>query len=62
MRKGGIVVVDNVLWGGKVLDLERNKDIDTRTIQEFNEYVQADIRVENIILDIRDGLLICSVL
>lgn len=62
MRKGGIIVVDNVLWGRKVLDLDKNKDIDTRLINAFNEYVQSDKRVENIILDIRDGLLICSVL
>lgn len=62
MRRGGIIVVDNVLWGGKVLDLERNRDIDTQYINVFNEYVKTDKRVENILLDIRDGLMICSVL
>ncbi len=62
MRRGGLVIVDNVLWGRKVLDLEQNKDSDTRCMHAFNEYVQADKRVENILLNVRDGLLICSVL
>ena len=62
MRRGGLVIVDNVLWGRKVLDLEQNKDADTRCMHAFNEYVQADKRVENILLNVRDGLLICSVL
>lgn len=62
MRVGGIIVVDNVLWSGKVLDLDKNRDIDTAVIHAFNEFVQNDPRVENIMLDVRDGLLICSVL
>ncbi|MBO7489679.1 MAG: O-methyltransferase [Bacteroidales bacterium] len=62
MRRGGLIVVDNVLWGGKVLDLECNKDFDTQYIHAFNEYVKADKRVENILLDVRDGLMICVVL
>ncbi len=42
--------------------MEQNKDVDTRCMHAFNEYVQADKRVENILLNVRDGLLICSVL
>lgn len=62
MRSGALLIVDNVLWGGKVLDLQRHKDKDTQIIHTFNEYVQQDERVENMMLDVRDGLLICSVL
>lgn len=62
MRKGGIVVVDNTLWGGKVLDMETNHDQDTICVDQFNKYVNNDPRVENIMLNIRDGLLICSIL
>ena len=62
MRKGGLIVVDNVLWGGKVLELDRYHDRDTAIIHSFNEKVKDDKRVENVILNVRDGLLICSVL
>ena len=62
MREGGIIVVDNVLWGSKVLDPDANKDADTQSVNDFNNYVQNDPRVENIMLDVRDGLLICSIL
>ncbi|MBP5328007.1 MAG: O-methyltransferase [Bacteroidales bacterium] len=62
MRKGGLIVVDNVLWGGKVLERDRYHDRDTAIIHSFNEKVKNDKRVENIILNVRDGLLICSVL
>ncbi len=62
MRRGALLIVDNVLWGGKVLDLSHHNDIDTQTIHAFNEYVQHDSRVENIMLGVRDGLFIISVL
>lgn len=62
MRKGGIIVVDNVMWGGKVLDLEKNKDRDTQIINDFNDFVTADPRVENLMMDVRDGLMFCRVL
>lgn len=62
MRPGALLLVDNALWGRKVLDLQHNHDRDTLTVHAFNEYVQHDARVENIMLDVRDGLLICSVL
>jgi len=58
LRIGGIIVVDNVLWRGKVTQKEHDKD--TKIIHSFNEKVQHDERVENLLLPIRDGLLIIS--
>lgn len=54
VKSGGLIVADNVLWSGKVL-LE-NKDKDTQIIHAYNEKVLNDSRVENFILPIRDGL------
>ncbi len=56
LRPGGIILVDNVLWSGKVLQQPSKDDIETLAIQEFNDYIQSDPRVENILLPIRDGL------
>jgi caffeoyl-CoA O-methyltransferase len=53
---GGYILADNVLWSGKVLDEKPDKD--TRAIQEFNRKVQMDKRVENVLLPIRDGIMI----
>ncbi len=56
MSEGGFIIADNVLWSGKVLlDV---KDEDTRALHEFNEKVMADDRVENVLLPIRDGLML----
>jgi len=52
---GGFILADNVLWSGKVLDTKPDKD--TRSIQEFNDKVNEDPRVENILLPVRDGIL-----
>jgi caffeoyl-CoA O-methyltransferase len=62
MRKGGIILADNVLWSGKVLDAPADMDSDTKAIVAFNEKVQADGRVENVMLPVRDGLLVMRVL
>lgn len=51
----GVILADNVLWSGKVLQEKLDKD--TRAIVAFNEKVQADERVENVLLPIRDGLM-----
>jgi caffeoyl-CoA O-methyltransferase len=56
VRKGGFIVADNVLWSGKVLDAE--KDEDTQALHDFNQMVLADQRVENVLLPIRDGLMV----
>jgi caffeoyl-CoA O-methyltransferase len=53
-RSGGIIMADNVLWSGKVL--QDIVDEETRSIKEFNEFVMKDSRVENIMLPFRDGL------
>ncbi len=59
LRPGGFIIADNVLWSGKVLDDPDFLDIDTRTLVEFNDLVQKDQRVENVLLPVRDGLMIC---
>ena len=51
----GIILADNVLWSGKVLQPKADKD--TRAIVEFNEKVQRDPRVQNVLLPIRDGMM-----
>ncbi|MFQ3215314.1 MAG: caffeoyl-CoA O-methyltransferase [Marivirga sp.] len=59
LRKGGYIIIDNVLWSGKVLDKNRKKlDKDTKAIMDFNSYVHADERVQNVLFPIRDGLMI----
>jgi predicted O-methyltransferase YrrM len=60
VRPGGFLVVDNVLWGGKVVDSYPLKpsDKDTHAVRAFNDKVQADPRVENVFLPLRDGLLL----
>lgn len=57
VRPGGIIVADDVLWEGKVLD-EASRDAQTRGILDFNALVQADGRVENLLLPIRHGLML----
>ncbi|MDD4142156.1 MAG: O-methyltransferase [Bacteroidales bacterium] len=56
---GGYILIDNVLWGGKVADLEHNHDIDTIIIDEFNAFIDKDPRVENVLLPFRDGIMMC---
>jgi predicted O-methyltransferase YrrM len=56
VRPGGLIIADNVLWSGKVLDHE--KDENTQALHNFNEMVQADDRVSNVLLPIRDGLMV----
>jgi len=56
VRPGGIIIVDNVLWSGKVLNNAQDKD--TKNISTFNDQVAADKRVEKLILPVRDGLFV----
>ncbi|MBL8185952.1 MAG: O-methyltransferase, partial [Blastocatellia bacterium] len=56
VRPGGFIIADNVLWSGRVLDEE--KDENTQALHDFNQMVLADDRVENILLPIRDGLMV----
>lgn len=55
MRPGGLIAVDNVLWGGSVADPENNQD-DTRAIRDFNEFVYQDARVDISLVPIGDGV------
>lgn len=58
VKPGGYIIADNVLWSGKVLDLQKNNDQDTMLIDAFNKKVHEDTRVEHQLLPIRDGLMI----
>ena len=60
MPIGGFIIADNVLWSGKVVEKVKGKDQETKAIQEFNTLVQTSERVENILMPIRDGLMICQ--
>jgi caffeoyl-CoA O-methyltransferase len=57
LAPGGLIVADNVLWSGRVLDPARD-DPDTRAIVAFNEHVAADPRVVTVMLTLRDGMLL----
>jgi len=59
--KGGLIIIDNVLWHGEVVD-ENNEDKYTVNIREFNSYVSKDKRVEQIIVPLGDGMTVCRVL
>ena len=61
LSKGGLVIIDNVLWHGEVAD-EKNNDKFTINIREFNEFVSKDKRVEQIIIPLGDGMTVCRVL
>lgn len=58
VRPGGFIIADNVLWSGKVLEAE--KDENTQALHEFNQIVAADNRVSNVLLPIRDGLMVVT--
>lgn len=56
VRPGGFILADNVLWSGKIL--APNPDKDTRAILEFNKKIAEDARVENVLLPVRDGVMV----
>lgn len=56
IRPGGYIIADNVLWSGRVLEAE--KDENTQALHDFNKMVKADGRVSNVLLPIRDGLMV----
>lgn len=55
---GGFILADNVLWDGKVIDPEAASEEQTHGILEFNDLVQKDSRVQNVILPVRDGIML----
>ena len=56
VRSGGLIIVDNVLWSGKILNKAQDKD--TKNINSFNDKINEDQRVEKLILPVRDGLFV----
>jgi predicted O-methyltransferase YrrM len=62
MNAGGIILSDNVLWSGKVLETPDPKDISTNILVEYNKKLQQDPRIETVLLPIRDGLTVSRVL
>lgn len=62
INKGGIILSDNVLWSGKVLEKPNPKDLSTNVLLEYNKKVNEDPRVETVLLPIRDGLTVSRVL
>ena len=61
IKKGGLIIIDNVLWHGEVVD-EDKMDKFTLNIRELNEHVSSDERVEQIIIPLGDGMTVCRVL
>ena len=61
MNKGGIILSDNVLWSGKVLEEIKQGDITTQILLEYNQLLKEDPRVETVLLPIRDGLTVSRV-
>jgi len=60
MDSGGLIIADNVLWSGKVLNASDKNDFETKTLKKLNNLVKNDARVSNILLPVRDGLLIAQ--
>ena len=61
LKSGAYIIADNVLWSGKVLNQSGKQDEDTKTLIKFNQMIQEDERVENVLLPIRDGLMVIRV-
>ena len=62
MSQGGIILSDNVLWSGKVLETPDPRDLSTKILLEYNKKINQDPRVETVLLPIRDGLTVSRVL
>ena len=62
MSQGGIILSDNVLWSGKVLETPDPRDLSTKILLEYNTKINQDPRVETVLLPIRDGLTVSRVL
>jgi predicted O-methyltransferase YrrM len=62
MNKGGVILSDNVLWSGKVIEPLQSNDLSTKILVEYNQLLKNDPRVETVLLPIRDGLTVSRVL
>ena len=60
VRVGGFILADNILWDGKVVDPDAACEEQTRGILEFNDLIQNDSRVRNVILPVRDGIMVAQ--
>ena len=58
VRPGGWIIADNVLWSGKVLEATTKNDKETQAIKAFNYKINLDKRVSNLLLPVRDGMMI----
>ena len=58
VKKGGWIIADNVLWSGKVLEPSYKNDLETQSLKNFNKKVKSDSRVSNLLLPVRDGMMI----
>lgn len=58
VKKGGYIIIDNVLWSGKVVEPVETGDIDTQVLIDFNKMIHEDERVQEVLFPIRDGLMI----
>jgi predicted O-methyltransferase YrrM len=58
VNKGGMIIADNVLWSGKVTRPTCKNDIETEALKTFNEKVNSDSRVSNVLIPVRDGMMI----
>jgi predicted O-methyltransferase YrrM len=58
LPKGSFIIADNVLWSGKVTEPVKENDEDTKALKLFNEKINSDVRVENVLFPIRDGLMV----
>ena len=62
MNKGGVILSDNVLWSGKVMEPLHPNDLSTKVLMEYNQLLATDARIETVLLPIRDGLTVSRVL
>jgi predicted O-methyltransferase YrrM len=58
VKPGGYIIADNVLWSGKVLEDYETLDRETKILMDYNKMIHEDVRVQEILLPIRDGLMI----
>jgi predicted O-methyltransferase YrrM len=58
LKKGGFLLADNVLWNGKVTEPLAINDAETQAVMQFNDFIQNDPRVENLLLPVRDGVFV----
>lgn len=58
VNPGGFIIADNVLWSGKIITEDVRNDLDTKALDEYNKKINSDPRVENLLLPVRDGLMV----